>query len=154
MEIKKKLLLGIAFFSLIFFSACSSNEPENMVEDREVLLRENAENSIEENQLENAGFNIPDGSYEESTSYNTPGGPENVVLRFEFTDGKLETLEVLKSDDVKQISRTRIDSFNSNVGDLIGKTIEEIQEVGIVGGSSLTTMAVKEKLADLGSRTV
>lgn len=145
----KKSILILSLLSLVFFSACSTTSDIN--ENRDTLSREQASESFEENQLEKVSLSIGDGEYEEFTSYTTPGGEEEIKMVFEIQDNKIMSLEVLKSEDAKQISQTRIDSFNSNVDSIIGKTLDEIQELGVIGGSSLTTKAVKLKLEELAN---
>lgn len=151
----KKTVLILSLVSLVLFSACSTenntSENNNLNENRDALSRENSSNSIEENQAQSASLTIEDGTYNQSVQYDTPGGITEAVINFEIKDNIIQSIEVTKPEDTFEISAKRIDSFNNNKNKLIGKSIDEIKEMGIIGGSSLTTEAVMNKFEEMSN---
>lgn len=145
----RKIFLIISLVSLVLFSACSTGN--NINDNRDTLSRENSSNSIEENQAQSASLTIEDGMYNESTQYRTPQGMTDIVINFEIQDNIIQSMEVTKPGETVEISSTRIDSFNENVDQIIGKSLEEVKDMGVIGGSSLTTGAVISKFEELSN---
>jgi len=82
--------------------------------------------------------------------YTSPAGEEEVVFAVTMDGDTISHVEVTPKSPQSQISVTRMENFGKNINSEIdGKTILEAQDIGVVGGSSLTTKAFKAALKDM-----
>lgn len=134
--------------------------PENNIDQEEERLVEETviEEEKEENSLPDDGTDEKEEEEEESTSkvielpqaYTSPAGEENVVFTINVEGGIITDVDVTPKWVENQISQKRIDAFAQNIDAVVeGKTLEEAQNISVVGGSSLTTDAFTAALKNM-----
>lgn len=75
-------------------------------------------------------------------TYTSPAGTETVSFQLDINDGVIENVGIIPVWVENPVSTARIDAFANEINTvIIGKTLEEAKNIGVVGGSSLTTEA-------------
>lgn len=75
-------------------------------------------------------------------TYASPAGDENVRFTINLSGDTIESVSTAAIGVENNISQARIDAFGAAINSAISwKTLEEAKNIGVVGGSSLTTDA-------------
>lgn len=85
-----------------------------------------------------------------SQTYTSPAGEENVRFTIDISGETIENVSVTPVGVENPISNKKITSFADAINTSVtGKTLEEAENIDIVGGSSLTTGAFTQALKDM-----
>ena len=98
---------------------------------------------------ENVAVSYKDGTYSATGPYVTPGGEQNSGVTVTLAAGTVTALELDRSY-AKGTSASFQEKFASGIDELvIGKSIDELDDVKKVAGSSLTSGGFKKAIAQI-----
>jgi len=93
---------------------------------------------------------VADGSYSDDVSYFSPGGKNTVEIDVTVKDDVVTALNIIPVGSVDGRSSRYISGANNGLQSLvIGQKIDQLNIPHQVGGSSLTTAAFKQEIANL-----
>ncbi len=96
-----------------------------------------------------SGGSYKDGTYSATGTYVSPGGQQSIGVTVTLASGNVTALELDRSH-TKGVSATFQGKFASGINDLvIGKSIDELDDVKKVAGSSLTSGGFKKAIAQI-----
>lgn len=158
MNNKKILPLATILFCAIIFSACTPKQEEQVQEvmDGETMM----DTSMEDTSMEKTNMEMEENMESDSvtgekvlsveTSYTSPAGEETVSFALTVDESGVITDASSGIFAENPVSVTRQTSFSENIAEaVVGKNINELEDVDRIGGSSLTTGAFNASLEDL-----
>ncbi|MEX0896187.1 MAG: hypothetical protein WDZ94_04640 [Patescibacteria group bacterium] len=149
MKYPKVAPLLVIFTAALIVAACQPSEPEIPTPPSTPDNQE--ETSSGETQLTELGGE-PDGDVQSvsvNTEYLSPAGPENVGFTLTIDSAGIITEAQTEVLGKAPTSIMRQESFAEELPSVVvGKQLSELTEVDRVGGSSLTTAAFNEALAE------
>lgn len=96
-----------------------------------------------------SGGSYKDGTYSATGTYVSPGGQQSIGVTVTLESGKVTALELDRSH-TKGTSATFQGKFASGINDLvIGKSIDDLDDISKVSGSSLTSGGFKKAIAQI-----
>jgi hypothetical protein len=134
---KRTWIVAIALLGVVVFSGC------------EALRNISLLPKFEQTEVSESAWGEMDGIYTTRFEYETPAGLEGNTVSLMFEDGLATSFEMEIETD-NRVSVRYQESFITEMKQLVvGKNIEELSEIDIVAGATLTTEAFKNALSDL-----
>ena len=128
----------LLLFLVMFLVSCGANTP--VVEETQT---DTDETQMQE-EIDNLEMSEEDMSKVETINYSYTNPAQEVNMKIEYSLDENNTIQTL---DITSDNWDKLGDFNTAAKEkLVGMTLEQASEVGVISGSSLTTEAFKEAI--------
>lgn len=133
------IFIVVSAAALLLFIVTNNNKDESDGSDS---------NNESNNRSNNNASNYSSGTYSESITYDSPGGPDNMTVELTISDNKVTAVNIVEDAGNPKSATYQADFSAAIGGEIIGKEVNDIN-ISTIAGASLTTDAFNEALAEI-----